>query len=144
MVLGGGFYLTRDQWSFNTGREVEPAVQAGIEDTAEPEQPVFVPAIVDLAGDPMIINIGQSPGDLPKTRKMPRPEQLLFPGISSEITMLSDSMLSSSERFMTTLPSSQEDFAFFQAQRSRPAATTFRRATASCARSSGRWTTSRC
>ena len=75
-------------------------------------------AIVDLAGDPMIINIGRDPGNLPKTRKVPRPEQLLFPGISSEITVLSDSMLSSSERFMTTLPSSQEDFAFFQAQRS--------------------------
>ncbi len=117
-VLGSAFYLTRDHWSFNRGSDTRLVEPPG---PAEPELPVFVPAIVDLAGDPMIINIGRDPGALPKTRKVPRPEQLLFPGISSEITVLSDSMLSSSERFMTTLPSTQEDFAFFQAQRSRPA-----------------------
>ena len=115
-LSSGAIYLTRDQWSFNLGKDDEPAA------LAEPDpRPVFVPAIVDLAGDPMIINIGNAPGDLPKTRDVARPEKLLFPGISSEITVLADTMLSSSERFMTTLPSSQEDFAFFQAQRSRPA-----------------------
>src|SRR5690606_2233522 len=40
------------------------------------------------------------------------------PGISANIDVLADTMVSSSERFMTTIPSSQEDFAFFQAQRS--------------------------
>jgi murein DD-endopeptidase MepM/ murein hydrolase activator NlpD len=122
VAFGSAFYLTRDQWSFGTQGDVDSAEPAGPESPSEADLPVFVPAIVDLAGDPMIINIGRSPGDLPKTRKVPRPERLLFPGISSEVTVLSDSMLSSSERFMTTLPSSQEDFAFFQAQRSQPAA----------------------
>ena len=116
--MGGGYYLTYDQWSFGIDEAIEPAEYA---DPAAAEEPVFVPAIVDLAGDPMIINIGRAPGDLPKTREVPRPEKLMFPGISDEITVLSDSMLASSERFMTTLPSTQEDFAFFQAQRSRPA-----------------------
>ena len=61
---------------------------------ADPDPgPVFVPAIVDLAGDPMIINIGNAPGDLPKTRDVARPEKLLFPGISDEITVLADTML---------------------------------------------------
>jgi murein DD-endopeptidase MepM/ murein hydrolase activator NlpD len=118
-LMGAGYFLTYDQWSFGIDEEIEPAEYA---DPAAAEEPVFVPAIVDLAGDPMIINIGRAPGDLPKTREVPRPEKLMFPGVSNEITVLSDTMLSSSERFMTTLPSTQEDFAFFQAQRSRPAA----------------------
>ena len=37
--------------------------------------------------------------------------------MSAEIEVLSDVMLSTSERLMTTIPSSPEDFAFFQAQR---------------------------
>ena len=117
-VFGTGFFLTYDKWSFRIDDNVEPVA---VDDPIAAEQPVFVPAIVDLAGDPMIINIGRDPGNLPKTREMPRPEKLLFPGISDAITVLSDTMLSSSERFMTTLPSTQDDFAFFQAQRARPA-----------------------
>ncbi len=117
VLFGTLFFFTYDKWSINIDENNEPAE---FDDPAAAEQPVFVPAIVDLAGDPMIINIGRDPGNMPKTSEVPRPEKLLFPGISDQITVLSDSMLSSSERFMTTLPSSPEDFAFFQAQRSRP------------------------
>ncbi|MCV0395829.1 MAG: peptidoglycan DD-metalloendopeptidase family protein [Rhizobiaceae bacterium] len=86
----------------------------------------FVPAILDLAGDPLIISIGGG-SEGTRLKSMPRPEELVEPGISDKIQIMSDSMLASSERFMTALPSSPEDFAFFQAQsarvgRSEPAA----------------------
>ena len=118
-VFGVGFFLTYDKWSINIDETIEPVEY---DDPAAAEQPVFIPAIVDLAGDPMIITIGRNPGDGPKTRDLPRPEKLSFPGITDEVTVLSDVMLSSSERFMTTIPSTQEDFAFFQAQRQQPPA----------------------
>jgi murein DD-endopeptidase MepM/ murein hydrolase activator NlpD len=118
LVLVAG-YLTRGYWSFDPGTSddtefAEPGEEAGFE-----EEPVFVPAIVDLAGDPMIISIGRDTTALPKTQSVPRPEELSEPGIAERLSLLSDIMLSSSERFMTTLPSSPEDFAYFQAQRSR-------------------------
>ena len=53
---------------------------------------------------------------------MPRPAELDQAGISPQIVILSDVMLSASEKFMTTIPSTQEDFAFFQAQRKTAAA----------------------
>ena len=46
LALGSGFWLTKDQWSFNAGREAEPLGEAGPQAAAEPERPVFVPAIV--------------------------------------------------------------------------------------------------
>ncbi len=113
-MIGIGFYLTADKWSIE-GLDNE-LVEV---DTGEPDVdvPVFVPAVVDLAGDPMTISIGSDPSFTPRLRTLPRPTDLVEPGIAAEIEVLSDVMLSSSERLMTTIPSSPEDFAFFQAQR---------------------------
>ena len=114
VMLGVGFYLTADKWSIygldNDLVEVDtPGKDADV--------PVYVPAIVDLAGDPMTINIGSNSGFAPRLHEVRRPADLVEPGISEKIKLLSDVMLSTSESLMTTIPSSPEDFAFFQAQR---------------------------
>ena len=70
----------------------------------------------------MTINIGREAGSTPRVKAVPRPADLVDPGISDQVSMLSDVMLSTSQSLMTTIPSSPEDFAFFQAQRTaRPA-----------------------
>ena len=112
--IGVGYYLTADKWSIegldNDLVEVDTGERAA-------DVPVFVPAVVDLAGDPMTISIGRDASFTPRLRQVARPANLVEPGVSAEIEVLSDVMLSTSERLMTTIPSSPEDFAFFQAQR---------------------------
>ena len=81
------------------------------------EQPVFVPAIVDLAGDPMRISLGDDMGQAQRLRFIARPTTLPAERVVAQVALLSDVMISSSQRFMTTLPSSPSDFAFYQAQR---------------------------
>ncbi|MET0596675.1 MAG: peptidoglycan DD-metalloendopeptidase family protein [Mesorhizobium sp.] len=113
-VAGLAVYLTRDQWSFGDTDEELHAVEEAAE--MPDDAPVYVPAIVDLAGDPMWITMSREAAS--KGRSVVRPAALAGEsGISPRIQLLADAMLSTSERFMTTIPSSQEDFAFFQAQR---------------------------
>ncbi|MBR2687371.1 MAG: M23 family metallopeptidase [Aquamicrobium sp.] len=110
-----GFYLTRDYWSFgDEDEELHP-----IEDMEDvpPDARVYVPAIIDLAGDPMWITLAPDADTATKSRAIARPAGLDSSGVSPQIEILSDVMLSASEKFMTTIPSTQEDFAFFQAQR---------------------------
>jgi murein DD-endopeptidase MepM/ murein hydrolase activator NlpD len=78
---------------------------------------VYVPAIVDLAGDPMWLTLAREGGAATQLRSLSRPADLAQFNVAAQIHVLSDAMVSSSERFMTTIPSSQEDFAFFQAQK---------------------------
>jgi murein DD-endopeptidase MepM/ murein hydrolase activator NlpD len=118
-AVGVFFYLTADQWSIEGLDQEMVQVDPGVETIPE-DAPVYVPAIVDLAGDPMVINFANDGAAGQKVRLVPRPTDLLEPGISERVSILSDTMLSASERFMTTIPSSQEDFAFFQAQRAAP------------------------
>jgi murein DD-endopeptidase MepM/ murein hydrolase activator NlpD len=113
-AIATGFYLTADQWSFGDEDEELHAVEGS--DDVPADASVYVPAIIDLAGDPMWITLAPEAGAA-KSREMPRPVELDQAGISSQIVVLSDVMLSASEKFMTTIPSTQEDFAFFQAQR---------------------------
>ena len=120
LSIAASVYLTADYWSFGDIDE-ELEVSEGT-DVVPADAPVYVPAIVDLAGDPMWINLSRDSATATRGRTIPRPANLAQPGISPQIEVLSDAMLSSSERFMTTIPSSQEDFAFFQAQRTAVAA----------------------
>nr|WIE91144.1 peptidoglycan DD-metalloendopeptidase family protein [Mesorhizobium sp. WSM4875] len=109
-----GFYLTRDYWSFgDEDEELHPVER--MEDVP-PDASVYVPAIIDLAGDPMWITLAPD-ADTAKGKTVARPAELDSSGASPQIEILSDVMLSASEKFMTTIPSTQEDFAFFQAQR---------------------------
>ncbi|PBB82130.1 peptidase M23 [Mesorhizobium sp. WSM3879] len=109
-----GFYLTRDYWSFGDEDEELHPVE-GMDDVP-PDASVYVPAIIDLAGDPMWITLAPD-ADTAKGKTVARPAELDSSGASPQIEILSDVMLSASEKFMTTIPSTQEDFAFFQAQR---------------------------
>ncbi|UCI07116.1 M23 family metallopeptidase [Mesorhizobium sp. B1-1-8] len=110
-----GFYLTRDYWSFGDEDEDLQPVE-GTEDLP-PDASVYVPAIIDLAGDPMWITLAPDADTASRGHKVARPAELDSSGASPQIEILSDVMLSASEKFMTTIPSTQEDFAFFQAQR---------------------------
>ncbi|RUU12795.1 M23 family metallopeptidase [Mesorhizobium sp. USDA-HM6] len=113
--IATGFYLTRDYWSFGDEDEELHPVE-GMEDVP-PDASVYVPAIIDLAGDPMWITLAPDADTATKGRTVARPAELDSSGASPQIEILSDVMLSPSEKFMTTIPSTQEDFAFFQAQR---------------------------
>lgn len=115
LSIAASLYLTADYWSFGDYDEELEATEGS--DDMPADAPVYVPAIVDLAGDPMWINLSRDSATATKGRSIARPADLAIDGISPQIEILSDAMLSSSERFMTTIPSSQEDFAFFQAQR---------------------------
>ncbi|GLS31145.1 Peptidase family M23 [Mesorhizobium albiziae] len=119
LSIAAALYFTADYWSFGDVNEELEAVEGTDEVPADAS--VYVPAIVDLAGDPMWIKLSQGSSAATKGRTITRPAELQQAGISPQLEILSDAMLSSSERFMTTIPSSQEDFAFFQAQRSAPA-----------------------
>ena len=117
-VLIGGLtagYLTFDDWYGDGDLDEDLQVTEDGGDVPT-DAAVYVPAIVDLAGDPMWITMSRESGAQSKVRKLTRPADLEQFNVSSQIQILSDAMLSSSERFMTTIPSSQEDFAFIQAQ----------------------------
>lgn len=114
-AVAAGVYLTADQWSIRLYEDEVVAMLPKAEDLPEGAA-IYVPAIIDLPGDPMIISLGGG-GAAPKVRSVPKPADLVEPGLSAQIEILSDTMVSASERFMTTIPSSQEDFAFFQTQR---------------------------
>ncbi|TPK10499.1 M23 family metallopeptidase [Mesorhizobium sp. B2-5-7] len=115
IAIATGFYLTRDDWSFGDENEELHPVE-GMDDIP-PDASVYVPAIIDLAGDPMWITLAPDDETATKGRTIARPAELDSSGASPQIEILSDVMLSASEKFMTTIPSTQEDFAFFQAQR---------------------------
>jgi murein DD-endopeptidase MepM/ murein hydrolase activator NlpD len=115
LSIAAGFYLTADYWSFGDEDEELHAVE-GTEDVPA-DASVYVPAIIDLAGDPMWITLSPDADTATKGHSIARPTELDQAGVSPQIEVLSDVMLSASEKFMTTIPSTQEDFAFFQAQR---------------------------
>ncbi|TIM13329.1 MAG: M23 family metallopeptidase [Mesorhizobium sp.] len=115
LSIAAGFYVTADYWSFGDEDEELHAVEGT--DDVPADASVYVPAIIDLAGDPMWITLAPDTGGATKSQVIPRPAELDQAGVSPQIEILSDVMLSASEKFMTTIPSTQEDFAFFQAQR---------------------------
>ncbi len=78
-------------------------------------------AFADLAGDPMTLRFDNG-GGVDKSRKMIRPFGIASNRAGNELVLLADDMITTQERLITTLPSSREDFAFFQAQRKTPMA----------------------
>jgi murein DD-endopeptidase MepM/ murein hydrolase activator NlpD len=122
--LTGAVWSTWGLWSFGPKKAIEVASSelevdmVALEQDAAASSSAFAAAFVDVAGDPMIIRFEttgtdqtvkglSAPVDLQQTGRVP--EQLVF---------VNDVMVSGEEQFITTLPSSQDDFAFFQAQRS--------------------------
>ncbi|MCU0831142.1 MAG: M23 family metallopeptidase [Rhizobiaceae bacterium] len=76
-----------------------------------------VPAIVDLPGDPIRIEIGGE-GGTRRLQAVDAPRALADFGVSGTVHMLSARLIESGERITVTVPSTQQDFAFFQSQRS--------------------------
>jgi murein DD-endopeptidase MepM/ murein hydrolase activator NlpD len=99
-----------------------PVAEAPAEDdlAADPGASYASP-FVDLPGDPMVLHFDRS-GGVDKTRKLLRPPELTADRAGAELVLLNDDMITREERLITTLPSSREDFAFFQAQRQTPRA----------------------
>ena len=81
----------------------------------------YATAFVDLAGDPMLLQFDTGAA-AEKTRKLLRPLDIPATRAGNELSLLTDDLITGEERLITTIPSSREDFAFFQAQRSAPAA----------------------
>lgn len=79
----------------------------------------YATPFVDLAGDPMLLRFDTGSG-AQKTRDLLRPIGLPVNRAGANLVLLSDDMITKEERLITTLPSSREDFAFFQAQRDAP------------------------
>ncbi|MBY6046755.1 peptidoglycan DD-metalloendopeptidase family protein [Vannielia litorea] len=126
ILLGLGVWFTWDKWSFNTGggEVAEEDLEEGFaissdEDTAAASS-AFVAAFVDLAGDPLIIRFAENGEETKRKLEAPATLRGTPRAPRGELLLVSDVMVSTEARFVTTLPSSQEDFAFFQLQKSAP------------------------
>jgi murein DD-endopeptidase MepM/ murein hydrolase activator NlpD len=116
-ALGAGAFVTQPYW--------RPLLE-GTERIAPPTQPasdgskpiIVASTNVDLPGDPLIIRLGEAGGANSKVHDVPVTDELKQPALPDDVAVLSDIMLSSSERILA-LPSSPEDFAFFQSQSAR-------------------------
>lgn len=81
--------------------------------------PAFSSAFVDLPGDPMLLRFDKAAG-AENTTALIRPPGITPTRAGADLVLVRDAMITREERLITTLPSSREDFAFFQAQRAQP------------------------
>lgn len=82
--------------------------------TAPPER--AVPRFMDLPGSPLRIEAGRATQST-AARRLPRPEGVPEGRGRGDILVIRDTLIPPGERLAVTLPTSQEDFAIFQAQR---------------------------
>lgn len=84
----------------------------------------YASAFVDVAGDPMVLRFDASLTT--KSRPLPSHPDLPLVRVGQfaidTLVLVQDDMITRQEKLITTLPSSREEFAFFQAQRSQPQA----------------------
>lgn len=115
-VLGGGlgFYLSgiitfgSEQTAVIDGTDDHSAEDAGANSYAS--------ALIDLAGDPMLLRFDTS-GMAQHSKSILRPPEIPPLRAGDEVVVLKDDMITAQEQLITTIPSSREDFAFFQAQK---------------------------
>lgn len=122
VALGTVAFLTRDQWSFGpvevTEESLDNNLTATTLDLDLQAAANFSAAFVDLAGDPMRIRFAEEGDDI-AIREVITPSALVQPArVTPKLTLVSDVMVSAEERFITTLPSSQDDFAVFNLRKS--------------------------
>ena len=91
---------------------IPPTPKEPVEEV-EPPPPAFASVIVDLPGDPLRIEIAG--GDRSALAMKPAPPEAT--GVSGDLAILSETILPSSQKLVTAIPSTPQDFAFFQAQR---------------------------
>ena len=99
--------------------EPDVADEAIAYDTSDAAVVSYATAFIDLAGDPMLLQFDTTAAG-EKTRKVLRPLDISADRASSDLSLLTDDLITGEERLITTIPSSREDFAFFQAQRAAP------------------------
>ncbi|MBI1219523.1 MAG: hypothetical protein GC186_13350 [Rhodobacteraceae bacterium] len=117
VVLAVGAWFTRDKWHLSTpgsvtvvagGQQLEAVGEAGHETLS---------AFVNIPGDPMTLHLDTAAPQDRGISTIDRPATLPADRGAGPLTLVQDVMISGQERVVTTLPSSQEDFAVFQAQR---------------------------
>jgi murein DD-endopeptidase MepM/ murein hydrolase activator NlpD len=74
----------------------------------------FVPAFVDLRGNALRISLSSSADAEDKKSVRQRPVGVPPERAPGNVVVLADTMVAASQRFMATLPSSPQDFAFYQ------------------------------
>jgi murein DD-endopeptidase MepM/ murein hydrolase activator NlpD len=79
--------------------------------------PTFVPTIIDLPGDPIHIELGAL-GNGSTLRSAALPASLAAQGLAGQVSIMSERIIETGQRLAATVPSTQQDFAFFQSQRS--------------------------
>lgn len=106
--------------TFGSGRSQVDITE--VEEATEETAASYATAFVDLAGDPMVLRFDTS-GIAEKTRTLLRPPEVPSLRAGADLVLLNDDLITGEEQLITTIPSSREDFAFFQAQRAAPSQT---------------------
>lgn len=115
--LGTGAWFTRGMWHLRQpgavtvvagGQQLEAVGEAGHQTLS---------AFVNIPGDPMTLHLDTAAPQDRGIRTIDRPGALPAERGTGALMLVQDVMISGQERVVTTLPSSQEDFAVFQAQR---------------------------
>jgi murein DD-endopeptidase MepM/ murein hydrolase activator NlpD len=114
-----GFFTGSDDIATDTFPSDEQAVQVDAGDQAAPVIRVETP-FVDIAGDPMILRFERA--GTARAQAIPGPPTLdavrFGPVLPGRFVLVEDAMVVKERALMTALPSSREDFAFFQATQS--------------------------
>lgn len=117
-LFGGAAYLFSNDMTFNwwpadqeAALDEDETLLGGLDETDEVG---FQSALVDLPGDPLIVAIDGA-AEAENKLQLPVPARLDKRVASDHVVLLSDTMIKSSQQFVATLPSSQEDFAYFRA-----------------------------
>lgn len=114
--LGAAGWLTRDKWHLRGPKTVVVAGGQTLEAVGEAGHQTLS-AFVNLPGDPMRLHLEAGAAGPGGESTLPRPADLGADRGAGKLTLIQDAMISGQEHVLTTLPSSQEDFAVFQAQR---------------------------
>jgi murein DD-endopeptidase MepM/ murein hydrolase activator NlpD len=94
------------------------ALQDAVPEQAEVVVPSFAPTIIDLPGDPIRIELGGAAGGGADLRIAALPASLAPQGLSGPVKIMSGRIIETGQRLVASVPSTQQDFAFFQSQRS--------------------------
>jgi len=104
----------------DAGDELDDFVMVQTDTGSEPAVSAAASPFIDLRRDPMILRFGSDASA--EVRRVPGPDgfdiRRVGPPGSERIGVLRDTLLVTQKRLVTTLPSSREDFAYFQARRS--------------------------
>jgi Membrane proteins related to metalloendopeptidases len=109
-LASGGWF-----WFETRPPELEGSEEAPVQ-VADVAVPVYVPVIIDLPGDPIRIELGDG-GASTGITTVPAPPQLAGLGIRGRLHLMSGNIVESGQRLVLSIPSTPQDFAFFQSQR---------------------------